>query len=115
MTRDQPVPQRFRAVIEEAVTLVREGGSGTPRPHDRVVFSAEDPLRWLREDGVDLVTLPDEAWASSSAGPVDGRPGTWWVAVDLWGPDGRTEHTLEGTVTEGDDGARLTVDDLRVL
>lgn len=88
MTDDQPVPQRFRGLVEAAVALIREGRPGALTSDDRIAFAGDDPLRWLREDG---------------------------VAVDLWGPDGRTEHTLEGTVTEGDDAAHLTVDDLHVL
>lgn len=79
MADDAVVPARFRALVEDAVALVRDGASGALASNDRITFSGDDPLRWLREDEVELVALPDEAWASSSAGPVDGRPGTWWV------------------------------------
>jgi hypothetical protein len=112
---DCPIPDRFHALVETAVALIADGRREALAANERVIFLAEDPLLWLRVDAVELVPLPSEAWASSMAGPVDRRPGTWWLAVDLWGPDGPTDYTLEGTAVEGPDGIRLTVSDIHVM
>ena len=112
---DCPIPDRLHAVVETAVELIMDGRREALASNERVIFLGPDPLLWLREGAVELVPLPDEAWASSIAGPVDQRPGTWWLAVDLWGPDGRTDYSLEGTAVEGPDGIRLTVSDIHVM
>ena len=95
--------------------LIVDGRREALASNERVIFLGPDPLLWLREDAVELVPLPNEAWASSMAIPVEGRPGTWSLAVDLWGPDGRTDYTLEGTAVEGPDGIRLTVSNIHVM
>ena len=115
MEEDPPIPDRFHALVETAVELIADGRREALASNERVIFLGEDPLLWLREDAVELVPLPDEAWASSMAIAVDRRPGTWYLAVDLWGPDGRTDYTLEGTAVEGPDGIHLTVSNIHVM
>ena len=122
MGDDEAVPERFRAIVRDAVELARDGRPEALRSDSRIQFEGDDPLMWLREDEVELVPLPEEAWATSQAGAMEGAPGRWWVVVDLWGPHGRTDHSLEGTVVDGGsegesggDGIRLIVEDIRVM
>jgi len=115
MSEDAAVPVRFRTLIDDAVLLIRDGRPEALAGDDRIAFVGDDPLRWLREDDVQLVPLPAGAWSHATAGAVDGQPGSWWVVVDLWDADGRTGYSLEGTVHEGPDGLRLTVENLHVL
>jgi hypothetical protein len=54
----------------------------------------------------------------SSSSPCSAQspwPCTWWLEVDLWGPDGRTDYTLEATAVETPDGSRLNVRDIHVM
>jgi len=115
MPEDAAVPERFRTLIADAVLLIRDRSPEALAGDDRIDFVGDDPLRWLREDGAQLVPLPAAAWSHATAGEVDGQPGSWWVVVDLWDAGGRADHSLEGTVHEGPDGLRLTVENLHVL
>ena len=115
MVVDDVVPERFRDLVQQAVARMRLARGGVPESDDSISFVGEDPLLWLREHAVDLASLPPEAWDSAIAGPVDARPGTWWLVVDLWDPDGRTDFSLEGTVTETAETMQLVVEDVHVM
>lgn len=115
MDEDQPVPERFRGLVEVAVGLIRDGDREALASHDRISFVGDDPLLWLREDAVELTPLPTEAWASSIAGPMEGEPGAWWLVVDLWDSEGRTDYSLEGSAFEQADGIRLVVNNIHMM
>jgi hypothetical protein len=52
---------------------------------------------------------------ASDAGPVDARPGEWWVVVPLWTREGMSDLSLQATVTESPGGVMVVIDDIRVL
>jgi hypothetical protein len=51
-----------------------------------------------------------------TAGPVDARPGQWWVVLPLWTrEEGMSDLSLQATVTESRGGIVVVIDDIRVL
>jgi hypothetical protein len=70
---------------------------------------------WARDHPDTFVPLPPEAWDVASAGRVDHQEGVWWVDVDLWGAEGRTDMTLSATVRDTSAGVEVEIRDLHVL
>lgn len=113
------VPARFRPALSDVVErlaaldyqgLKRDGIDPLPD---------SDLSWWIRnygDAGATIVPLPGEAWAEADAGPVDARPGHWWVVLPLWTrEEGMSDLSLEATVTESGDGIVVVIDDIRVL
>ena len=113
------VPVGFRPALSEVVErLAALDYQGLKR--DGIDPSADSDLSlWIRnygEAGATIVPLPDEAWVEAAAGPVDGRPGHWWVVLPLWTrEEGMSDLSLEATVTESPGGVVVAIDDIRVL
>jgi hypothetical protein len=62
------------------------------------------------------LALPDEAWARADAGPIDARPGQWWVELPRWTrEEGLSDLSLEATVTDSYGEVTVVIDSIRVL
>src|SRR2546430_679843 len=113
-----PVPPRFRPVIEDVVRRMAEGDwdglvrDGTaPR-----VKTGEELAYWVRQEGTRLVPLPSEAWDASEHGRIGVELQTWWVVVPLWTEkEGRSDLSLEATIRERSDRLSIEIDDIHVL
>ncbi len=82
-------------------------------------FPDSDLSLWIRnygDSGTTIVPLPGEVWAEADAGPVDARPGQWWVVLPLWTrEEGMSDLSLEATVTESRGGVMVVIKDIRAL
>jgi len=113
------VPARFRPALESIVERLAAGDlQGLKR--DGIDHRPDADLSlWIRDygpAGVTIAPLPEEAWASADAFPIDGRPGQWAVVVDLWTrEEGKSDLSMEATVTESPEGISVVIDDLHVL
>lgn len=83
-------------------------------PNSRV--KAADLERVVENYGRTLVRPPQDAYADLDAVKVAGAvEPTWWIRAPLWtNEEGRSDLTLEMTVTLGSDGSDVALDDLRV-
>jgi hypothetical protein len=113
------VPARFRRALAEVVErLAALDYQGLKR--DGIdPYPDSDLSIWIRNygnAGATIVPLPDEAWAQADAGPVDARPGQWWVVVPLWTrEEGRSDLSLEATITEPSGKISVVIDNIHVL
>src|SRR5213594_1796061 len=92
-----PVPPRFRPVIEEVVRRMAEGAwDGLVRDGTAPRVKTGEELRYrVGQQGSRLVPLPSEAWNASEHGRIEVEPETWWVVVPLWTDDeGRSDVRL---------------------
>ena len=70
---------------------------------------------WVRDDPVELIDLPEEAWRYAEVIIDPARPGWWAVNVPLWTEEeGRSDLELEATVVERDGRVRVEVDNIHV-
>ncbi|XVQ08800.1 DUF7668 domain-containing protein [Spirillospora sp. CA-255316] len=100
------VPVIARIVAGDFAGLVADGLA--PR------HFGDDLGVWVREYPFEPVDLPDEGWRYADAFAIG--DGAWAVCVPLWtAEEGRSDLTVEATVTEGPDGPRVEVDDIHVL
>ena len=113
------VPARFRSALAEVVKrLAALDYQGLKR--DGIdPFPDSDLSMWIRnygDAGATIVPLPDGAWAVADAGPLDARPGQWWVVVPLWTrEEGMSDLSLEATVSESPGGVVVVIDGIHVL
>jgi hypothetical protein len=113
------VPARFRPALSEVVERLAALDYQGLKRHGIDPFPDSDLSVWVRnygDAGATIVPLPDEAWAEADAGPVDDRPGQWWVVLRLWTrEEGMSDLSLETTVTESRGGIVVVINGVRVL
>lgn len=113
------VPVRFRPALAEVVErLAALDYQGLKR--DGIDPCPDSDLSiWIRDygdAGATIVPLPGEAWAEADAGPAGARPGQWWVVLPLWTrEEGRSDLSLEATVTESSGEVSVVIDGIHVL
>jgi hypothetical protein len=113
------VPAQFRPALAAVVErLAAKDYQGLKRDGIDPHLSADLSL-WIRNygsSGATIVPLPDDAWASADAVPITGRRGEWSVIVPLWTrEEGRSDLSMEATVTESSDGVSVIITGVRVL
>lgn len=113
-----PVPSRFRPVIEVVVWRMADGDwdglvqdGYAPRNNSGAELSY-----WVQQYPGRLVPLPPEAWDESDHGRVEIEDGRWWVVVPLWTQgEGRSDLSLEATIRERPGQISVEIDNIHVL
>ena len=113
----RPFPDQARAAVEGVVTLLAAGD------YDRLVarcsasrLSADGLRETIRAYGAHVMKPPASAYDTIDAVSVTGRNGSWSVRMPLWtAEEGRSDLTLDLTVTIAADAVCVELDDLHVL
>jgi hypothetical protein len=110
------VPERFRAVVADAVALIAAGDLAALREHPRIRLRGGDPLIWVRSYPATVTALPPEAWDIADAIQSRDHTGTWSIVVPLWTlQEGRSDLSLEATAQDLPSGPLITIDGIHVL
>ena len=113
------VPERWRPVLDEVVHRLAIGDyAGLVA--DGLVSFTDDPAdtsigRWIEEYPAKLVDLPAEAWDYSEHGASVDAQGSWWVIVDLWTGEGRSDLSMEATVWDDGTSVVAKIDNVHVM
>ena len=79
-------------------------------------LTAKEMETAVADYGRKLVPLPEEAFGRMNVVEVrDAQPRRWSIALPLWTQEGRSDLTLEMTVTDGQNGYLVELDDIHVL
>jgi len=113
------VPERFRPALAAVVARLAAGDYEGLKRDGIDPYPDADLSYWIRDygpAGATIVPLPEEAWASADAFETV-MPGEWAVVVDLWTrEEGRSDLSMEATVTElPDGGVSVVVNNIHVL
>ncbi len=117
---ENPVPQRWRELIRDAVhRLVIGDYEGLQR--DGIVFDIDDPRRdmvktWIDDYPDRLVDLPEEAWVWSGHVPPYAGPDVYSVWLHMWTEhQGLSDLVMEGEVYDnGDDDIHVVLNTVHV-
>lgn len=109
------VPERFRPALIAAIDMIAAGDAAAMRADPKIRIHGDDPLLWVRDHPGTLTTLPPEGWDIADAIQLQADPDTCSAVIPLWtGQEGRSDLSLEATVTDLDDGPLITIDDVHV-
>jgi hypothetical protein len=106
-----------RAVKSIVDLLVARKYEQLEQPASGTRLSAGDMAEAVRQYGRVLVSPPEEAYESLDVIQVrNALPPRWSVRVNLWtAEEGRSDLSLELTVTESGGGYAVEIDDIHVL
>jgi hypothetical protein len=117
MEDDEAVPERFRPQLEAIVRRLAAGdfaGVGS----DFSPYAGQEGFDlgiWARNYPDTLAALPSHAWDFARALRDRHDQNKWYIDVDLWGIQGRTDLTLSTIVRDTSAGAQVEVRDLHVM
>ena len=106
----EPVGEVLRMLANKAYQEVADLTGG-----DRL--SADEISRAIADYGRELVLPPEQAYESIDAIIIEGsNPPSWSVHMPLWtNEEGRSDLTLEMTITGMGKDVRIEIDDIHVL
>lgn len=116
----RPVPERWRPVLGAIVHRLAIGDYVGLAREGLIAFAVDSSDarigHWIDGYSARLVDLPPEAWAFSDYGETHGKPGYWWVIVDLWtAEEGRSDLSMEATVYDDGHEVRVEVNDVHMM
>ncbi len=117
MRDDAPtsIPESFRVALRPVIQRIVEGDfDGLIRDGFAPRHIDGDLGMWVRDYPMRLVSIPEEAWQFAHCGRIEVES-SWWVDVDLWTADGRSDLTLEATLRETPRGIAVEIDDIHVM
>jgi hypothetical protein len=111
------VPLNLIPVIRELVhELVKGNYEGLEADGRAGRLTAEELRQSITSYGGTIIELPNEAFETADAIPIEGEPNCWAVDVDLWtAEEGQSDLTLSLTVCVTPEGMIAQIDDLHVL
>lgn len=110
--------ERLREPVAQVLGLLaREDYSELARLTNQVRLSAQDIARVVSDYGRTLVEPPEDAFKLLDAVQVRGaQPPRWSITMPVWTKEeGRSDLSVELTVTDHGNGFNIELDDLHVL
>jgi hypothetical protein len=112
------IPEIVQTAIRETVTLICNGQFGAAVQRCATSRLSESDIQTVIDDyGRTLVRPPIDADQYDDVVAIEGHPvSKWSVRTPLWTlEEGRSDLTLELTITRGADSLSVELDDLGVL
>jgi hypothetical protein len=110
--------EKFKSIVNRVVDfLIAEHYQGIIRLTNGAGMNANEITEAIQTYDRKLVTLPPEAFDLMDIVEVkNANPKQWSVWIPLWTKEeGRSDLTLQLTITQGDNGFNVEVDDIHVL